>query len=91
MYMCTFNIHFHLPCLPQVGSFHEFDLFLTYLYLSSNKCAKYRLWIFLTFPDDYVVKSHVSQAGALCTFTCVQSSVELLQKPVWNLDGHYML
>jgi hypothetical protein len=31
--------------LPQVGSSHEFDLFLTYLHLFRNKCAKYKLQI----------------------------------------------
>jgi hypothetical protein len=38
--------------LPQVGSLDELTYFLTYLYLFSNKCAKYQLSNFLVFLMD---------------------------------------
>ena len=45
----------------------EFNLFLMYLYLSGNKCVKYKLsFFFPDFPDEYgpeithIILLHVS-------------------------------
>jgi hypothetical protein len=42
VFLCCIILCAHPCTITDLGSSHEFDLFLTYLYLSSNKRAKYQ-------------------------------------------------